>query len=247
MTELQDKVVFITGGGKGIGRAVALAFARAGCDVAICGREPEPLEATAREIEAAGRRALAVTADVSTEKDVERAVQEILEAFAHIDILVNNAGRYLIKPFAELTAAEWDSVLGTNLRGMFLVCKAVVPGMIARGAGHIFNFASAGGRMPMKEATAYCASKYGVGGFSKTLARELKPHGIKLQIVYPYFVASHGEVDWTTEDPKLTKWLRPEDVAAVLVENTRRPHRVLLEDLVVEPAMAGKPAVEKRR
>jgi len=243
MAELQDKVVFVTGGGKGIGRAVALAFAQAGCDVAICGREREALEATAREIEAAGRRALAVTADVSRETDVERAVQEIVGAFGHIDILVNNAGQYLVKPFAALTADEWDSVLGTNLRGTFLVCKAVVPGMVARGSGHIFNFASVGGRTPMKEATAYCASKYGVVGFSKTLARELKPHGVKLQIVYPYFVASHGEVDWATEDPKLTKWLRPEDVAAVLVENARRPHRVLIEDLVFEPAFAGKSAV----
>jgi len=241
MTELQDKVVVVTGGGKGIGRAVALAFARAACNVAICGREREALDATAREIEAAGRRALAVTADISSEKDVERAVQQILGAFGRIDILVNNAGQYLVKPFAELTVAEWDSVLGTNLRGTFLVCKAVVPAMIARGAGHIFNFASVGGRMPMKEATAYGASKYAVVGFSKTLARELKPHGIKLQIVYPYFVASHGEVDWTTEDPKLTKWLKPEDVAAVLVENARRPYRVLIEDLVFEPAF------EKRR
>jgi len=237
MAELEDNVAFVTGGGKGIGRAVALAFAEAGADVAVCGREQGPLDETAREIEAAGRRALAVVADVSQEKAVNRAVARILDTFERIDILVNNAGQYLTKAFTELTAADWDRIHGTNLRGMFLVCKAVVPGMIERRSGHIFNIASVGGRMPMKRATAYCASKYGVVGFSKALARELKPHGIKLQIVYPYRVDSRGQVDWAAEDAKRTQWLKPEDVAAVLVENARRPHRVLVEDLVFEPAV----------
>jgi 3-oxoacyl-[acyl-carrier protein] reductase len=237
MAELQDKVVFVTGGGKGIGRAVALAFARAGCDVAVCGRDRQALEATAGEIEAAERRALTVTADVSHEEAVNGAVALVLETFGRVDILVNNAGEYLTKPFIELSVADWDRIHGVNLRGTFLVCKAVVPGMIERGAGHIFNVASVGARMPMKHATAYCASKYGVLGFSKALARELKPHGIKLQIVYPYRVDSRGRVDWAAEDPKLTQWIKPEELAAVLVENARRPHRVLIEDLVFEPAV----------
>jgi NAD(P)-dependent dehydrogenase (short-subunit alcohol dehydrogenase family) len=240
MADLTDKTVFVTGGGKGIGRAIALAFAQAGCDVAICGRDADALDAAAREIEAAGRRALALPADVSQETDVRRAVGQVLEVFGRIDILVNNAGQFLTKPFEEMTTDEWDRIVGVNLRGAFLVCKAVVPAMIERGAGHIFVIASVGGRRPMKHATAYCASKYGVVGFSKTLARELKPHGIKLQIAYPYRVASHGEVDWAAEDPKLTKWITPEELAAVLVENARRPHRVLVEDLVFEPAVEGR-------
>ena len=240
MTELAGRTTFVTGGGKGIGRAVALAFAEAGADVAVCGRDAGALEAVAREVLAVGRKALAVTADVSRQPDVERAVGLVLETFGRIDILVNNAGQYLTGPFAELTAADWDRILGTNLRGMFLVCKAVVPAMIERRAGHIFNIASVGGRMPMKHATAYCASKYGVVGFSKALARELKPHGIKLQIAYPYHVDSHGRVDWAAEDPARTKWITPEEFAAVLVENARRPHRVLIEDLVFEPAVEGR-------
>ncbi len=237
MTDLSDRITFVTGGGKGIGRAIALAFARAGTHVAICGRDRDALEATAREIEATGRRALAVTADISREDDVECAVARVLETFGRIDILVNNAGQYLETPFTEVTVADWDRIHGVNLRGMFLVCKAVVPAMIERRSGHIFNIASVGGRMPMKHATAYCASKYGVVGFSKALARELKAYGIKLQIAYPYRVVSHNQVDWDAEDPKLTKWLKPEDFAAVLVENARRPHRVLIEDLVFEPVI----------
>lgn len=237
MADLTGKSVFITGGGKGIGRAIALAFAQAGADVAICGRDLEALNATAREIEAAGRRALAVRADVADEDQVNAAVAQVLDAFGAIGVLVNNAGEFLLKELIETTADEWDRVVGTNLRGTFLVCKAVVPHMIERGAGHIFNVSSLGGRRPMKHATAYCASKYGVVGFSKALARELKPHGIKLQIVYPYYVASHGEVDWSAEDPKLTQWIKPEELAAVVVENARRPHRVLIEDLVFEPAV----------
>ncbi len=239
MADLTDKTVFVTGGGKGIGRAVALAFTQAGCDVAICGRDADALDATAREIEAAGRKALAVPADVSQEADVNRAVAQVVETFGRIDILVNNAGQFLTKPFEELTTDEWDRIVGVNLRGAFLVCKAVVPAMIERGAGHIFTIASVGARRPMKHATAYCASKYGVVGFSKALARELKPHGVKVQIAYPYQVASHGEVDWAAEDPRLTKWITPEEFAAVLVENARRPHRVLVEDIVFEPAVEG--------
>jgi NAD(P)-dependent dehydrogenase (short-subunit alcohol dehydrogenase family) len=237
MGELTDRIVFVTGGGKGIGRAVALAFARAGSDVAICGRDADALEATAREIEAAGRRAFAVPADVSDEAQVNAAVAGILEAFGRIDILVNNAGQFLTKPFTELTAGEWDGLHGVNLRGTFLVCKAVVPHMIERGAGHIFNIASVGGRRPMKHATAYCASKYGVVGFSKALARELKPHGIKLQIVYPYRVAARGDADDRAEEAALASSISPEEFAAVLVENARRPRRVLIEDLVFEPAV----------
>jgi len=237
MTDLTGKSVFITGGGKGIGRALALAFAQAGADVAICGRDESALESTAREIETAGRRALAVRADVADEGQVNAAVTQVVGAFGAIDVLVNNAGDYLLKPFVELTAGEWDRILDTNLRGTFLVCRAVVPHMIERGSGHIFNISSLGGRRPMKRATAYCASKYGVVGFSKALARELKPHGIKLQIAYPYHVDSHGEVDWSAEDPKLTQWITPEEFAAVIVENARRPHRVLIEDLMFEPAV----------
>ncbi|MBN1917368.1 MAG: SDR family oxidoreductase [Verrucomicrobia bacterium] len=237
MTDLTGRVVFITGGGKGIGRALALAFARAGADVAICGRDTGALKETARETEATGRRALAVRADVADEAQVNAAVAQVLDAFGSIDVLINNAGEFLLKEFVELTAEEWDRVLGTNLRGMFLVCKTVVAHMIERGSGHIFNVSSLGGRRPLKRATAYCASKYGVVGFSKALARELKPHGIKLQIVYPYFVDSHGEVDWSAEDPKLTQWITPEEIAAVVVENACRPHRVLIEDLVFEPAV----------
>jgi 3-oxoacyl-[acyl-carrier protein] reductase len=240
MTDLTDRTVFITGGGKGIGRAVALAFAQAGADVAICGRDAAALEATGREIEAAGRRALAVHADVSDEGQVNAAVAQVIGAFGAIDILVNNAGRFLVKPFVELTAEDWDRVHAVNLRGMFLVCKAVVGHMIERGSGHIFNVSSVGGRRPMKQATAYCASKYGVVGFSKALARELKPHGIKVQIVYPYMVDSAGRVDWTVEDPRRTKWITPEELAGVIVENARRPHRVLVEDIVFEPAIDDK-------
>jgi 3-oxoacyl-[acyl-carrier protein] reductase len=234
MTDLTGKRVFITGGGKGIGRAIALAFARAGADIAVCARDRAALDSTAHEIEAAGRRALAVAADVADEAAVNRAVESALDALGGIDVLVNNAGQYLVKPFTELTAGDWDRIYGVNLRGTFLVCKAVVPHMIERGSGHIFNIASIGGRRPMKHATAYCASKYGVVGFSKALARELKPHGIKLQIAYPYYVVSRDQVDWRAEDEKMTAWLTPEDFADVIVENARRPHRVLIEDLVFD-------------
>ena len=231
MSELRDRAVFVTGGGKGIGRAVALAFAEAGCDVAVCGRDAEALDATAREIEALGRRALAVRADVSSEDDVNAAVARVLDTFGHIDILVNNAGAFLTKPFVEVSAADWDHILGVNLRGTFLVCKAVVPGMIERGSGHIFTIASVGALKPLKNAAAYCASKAGVAGFSKALARELKPHSIKVQIAYPYRVVSAQAPEGVPATA-----ITFEEFAAVLVENARRPHRVLLEDLIFGPA-----------
>jgi meso-butanediol dehydrogenase/(S,S)-butanediol dehydrogenase/diacetyl reductase len=244
MTDLTDSVVFVTGGGKGIGRAVALAFARAGADVAVCGRDTGALDETACAIEALGRRALAVPADVTDEYQVNGAVAHVVDTFSRIDVLVNNAGRFLVKPFVETTAEDWDAVHAVNVRGMFLVCRAVVPYMIERGSGHIFNVSSVGGRRAMKHATAYCASKHGVVGFSRALARELKPHGIKVQIVYPYMVDSAGRVDWAAEDPKRTKWITPEEFAAVIVENARRPYRVLVEEIVFEPTIDTKGAGE---
>ena len=199
----------VTGAGRGIGRAIALAFARAGADVACLARTGKELDETAALVRKEGRKALAVPADVSSEADVSRAAEAVLAAFGRVDILVNNAGVFVYKPFADLTSQDFDRTLAVNLRGTFLCCKAFAPGMAARGAGRILNVASIHGRVGDANVTAQCASKFGVIGLTESLARELKPRGVAVNAICP------GSVD-PGADPKrppLERKLLPGDVA----------------------------------
>jgi 3-oxoacyl-[acyl-carrier protein] reductase len=193
---LQGKVGLVTGGGSGIGRGIALAFAKEGADVGVLDVNPETAAQTAKEAEAFGVRARAIQADVANREEVERAVQGLIGAFGKIDILVNNAGispkRQGQKvPVVEMDPAEWERVISINLGGTFLCSRAVLPGMIQRKYGKIINISSVAGKTGGFAGGAhYASSKAGILGLTKAIAREVAAYGINVNAVIPSRIES---------------------------------------------------------
>jgi 3-oxoacyl-[acyl-carrier protein] reductase len=202
-SELAGKVALVTGGGRGIGRGVALELAHAGARVAVAARTREQVEATAAET--AG---VAIEADVSNRSDVERMVAQAEEELGPLDVLVNNAGIALWEGSAwELEPEEWWHVFEVNVLGVYLCCRTVIPGMIARGGGRIVNVASGAAYLPGSTSTAYSASKAAVHRFSETLAAQLQPHGIPVFSISPGLVRTEMTSDTFGDD---APWTPPE-------------------------------------
>ncbi|MBI3063139.1 MAG: SDR family oxidoreductase [Deltaproteobacteria bacterium] len=207
--KLKDKVALITGGGRGIGKAVALAYGREGARLAICARTKAEIEEAAKEISALGAECLAVVCDVSLEESVAKMVQEVQGKFGRIDVLINNAGVMTRPaPLVELEVKKWDYTISVNLRGPFLVTKALLPLMMRQKSGSIINVSSSIGRGAYANFAAYAASKWGVEGLTQTLAAEVSPHNIRVNSVEPGYVAT-----------KLTGYhgSRPDSVTEVFV------------------------------
>ena len=202
LNRLAGRTALITGGNTGIGRAVALAYAAEGADVAVMyvAREDDAKSLVA-EIEALGRRAMAVRADVTLETEVDAAFAKVIAGFGHLDVLVNNAGIQRPQPITEMSVADWDRMMGVHLRGQFLCSRAAARHMQARKRGWIINLCSQLGYIGRENYTAYSAAKGGVIAFTRALAKEMAPYGVLVNGVSP------GLVD-TGFDPL------PEDVKA---------------------------------
>ena len=186
---MTDKVALITGGRVGIGRALALAFAEAGADVAICSRTDENgLEAVANEIRKLGQRALAIKADVSRKADVENMVKKTVAELGDIDILINNAGIFVQCPLLEIEEEVWDEVIDINLNGCYLCSQAVGRLMIEREKGNIINMASTDRFKALPSEGAYCISKVGVVMLTRLFARELGKYNIRVNAIAPWVV-----------------------------------------------------------
>lgn len=203
--DLEGRVALVTGGGRGIGRGIALELDGAGARVAVSARTREQVESTAAEI-----GGLSIQADVSERADVERMVAQTEEELGPLDLLVNNAGIAIWEDAAwELDPEEWWHVLEVNVLGAYLGCRAVIPGMIARGGGRIVNVASGAAYLPGSTSTAYSASKAAVHRFSETLARQLEPHGIPVFSISPGLVRTEMIGDSFGDD---APWTPPEQI-----------------------------------
>jgi 3-oxoacyl-[acyl-carrier protein] reductase len=184
--KLAGKVAIVTGGGRGIGRAVALSFAREGAAVVVTARTGSEIDKVAHGVQQLGHKALAIQADVSNEDDVASIVKRTLESFGRIDILVNNAATNLPnRNVVELTLDEWSHVLAVNLTGAFLCSKAVLPTMIEQHSGKIINISSRGGRRGGAGRSPYRATKAALINFTECLAAEVQEHGIDVNAVCP--------------------------------------------------------------
>jgi 2-hydroxycyclohexanecarboxyl-CoA dehydrogenase len=185
ITRLKDKVAIVTGAAQGIGRAIAMRLAQEGAKVAVADIQETVAATTAEEIRASGGQAIAVALDVTSLEQATAAVQKVERDLGPIDILVNNAGWDKVEPFVENTPQTWDRVIGINFRGPLNCCKAVIPGMQARGHGKIITISSDAGRVGSMGEAVYAGCKAGLIGFSKTLARELARNNINVNVVCP--------------------------------------------------------------
>lgn len=189
--KLKDKVAMITGGARGIGKAIALAYAREGARLAICARTESEINDTVQEIQKLKAEGKGWTCDVSVEDSVKDFVGDVIKEFGRIDVLVNNAGVMTRPvPITELEVKKWDYTIAVNLRGPFLVTKSVLPAMIKQKSGSIINVSSMIGRGAYANFIAYATSKWGVEGFTQTLAAEARSSNIRVNSVEPGYVAT---------------------------------------------------------
>jgi 3-oxoacyl-[acyl-carrier protein] reductase len=218
---LNDSVALVTGSGRGIGRAIALELAAAGAKVVVnyAGRA-DKAEETVRLIREIGGDSLAVQADVSRAEDVERLLQTVLEHFGKVDILVNNAGITRDSLLLRMKEADWDAVLATNLKGVFLCTKAVSKGMLKQRSGAIVNISSVVGLAGNAGQANYAAAKAGIVGFSKSVAKEFASRGIRVNVVAPGYIMtdmtetlSEGVQNEILREIPLGRLGKPEDVA----------------------------------
>lgn len=220
---LQDKKVLVTGASRGIGRAIALEFARLGADVAVnyAGSAAKANEVV-DEIKALGRDAIAIQCDVSNSESVSEMVKETIDHFGRLDVLVNNAGITRDNLLMRMKESEWDDVLNTNLKGVFLCTKAVTRQMMKQRSGRIINMASIVGVSGNAGQANYVAAKAGVIGLTKTAAKELAPRGITVNAIAPGFISTDMTDELTDEIQKsmlqqipLARFGDPKDIAAV--------------------------------
>jgi NAD(P)-dependent dehydrogenase (short-subunit alcohol dehydrogenase family) len=184
--QLSEKIAVITGGGRGMGAAIAHKLAALGATAVICGRDPSRLEETAHQIRASGSRCEAVVCDVRDWVSVAALAGRVEQTFRRLDILVNNAGVGGFRgPLHTMPPENWDLIFNTNLRGVFYTIRAFAPMMIAAGGGHIVNISSLAGKNPLPNAAAYGSSKWGLNGLSYSVAEELRGHGIRVSVICP--------------------------------------------------------------
>jgi short-subunit dehydrogenase len=231
---LRGEVALVSGGSRGIGHAVAQALAREGAAVALLARRADPLARAAEGIAAAGGRALAVAADASHEGQVAGALATVEARLGSVGILVTAQGTGAFGPVEASRAEDWDAMMAGNLRATYLLCRAVLPGMLAAGRGTIVNVVSLAAVRPIPGCAAYTASKAGALGFTRVLAEEVRGRGVRVAALCP------GAVDtpfWDTipSPPDRRRMLRPESVAEAAVLVATQPPEALVEEIVLAP------------
>jgi NAD(P)-dependent dehydrogenase (short-subunit alcohol dehydrogenase family) len=232
--ELTGQVALVTGASRGIGRAIALALAAAGLDLGLAARGQEALQAVAGEVRALGCRCVAVATDVGEPAEVDRLVTRVLAELGRVDILVNNAGVGARGTVEESAVEDWQRVLATNLTGPYLCSRAVLPAMRRQGGGAIVNISSGAGKTGYAGMAAYCASKFGLMGFTEALAAEVGDLGIKVSTICPGTTVT----EFGGRPPKRqagVKVLLPEDVASAVVYLLRQSPQAWTSEMTLWP------------
>ena len=228
---LAGKVALVTGASRGIGRAIALRLAGMGASVAICGRDKSALASVHRDLEKVSARVYSQIADVTRTADIAEFVAKSEGALGPISILVNNAGIGIFGPIQQRTEQEFDQILDTNLKSVFLVCRAVIPGMIRQNSGDIVNISSLAGRNAFAGGAIYCASKWGLQGLTACMAEDLREFGIRVSAVLPGSVAT--EFGARVKDPG--KALAPEDVAHAVAALLTQSKQSFMSEIQLRP------------
>ncbi|HEX8659108.1 MAG TPA: 3-ketoacyl-ACP reductase [Hymenobacter sp.] len=230
MESLQGKTALVTGAGKGIGRAVALALAAEGVKVGLVARTAADLQVLAAEIVSAGGTAATAVADVADRTAVNLAVASIQQELGPVDILINNAGIGTFGKFLELEPEQWEHIIQVNLMGTYYVTRAVLPGMIARQTGDIINISSTAGQRGAAVTSAYSASKFAVLGLTESLMQEVRKHNIRVSALTPSTVATPLALENKLTDGNPDKVMQPEDLAEFIVAQLKLNRRIFIKE-----------------
>jgi len=230
---LAGKTALVTGGGRGIGAAIARSLASLGATAIVCGRTKSHIDATARQIKTSGGQSEAIVCDVSDWNSVAALAAEVQQRFGKLDVLVNNAGiGGFGGPLHQLPLEKWDDILNTNLRGVFYTIRAFVPLLVAAGSGHIVNISSIAGKNALPNGAAYSASKWGLNGLSYSVAEELRAQKIRVSVVCPG--STHTELS-PHEGKSSEKMLQPDDIAHVVEMLVTQNAQSFASEIVIRP------------
>jgi 3-oxoacyl-[acyl-carrier protein] reductase len=237
--ELNGKVAIITGGTKGIGRAIAEAFIDEDVNVSICARREDELHDAVSDLNARGKgQATGTVCDVRIYDDTKALFDHTVETFGGVDILINNAGVGIFTTVENMSPEDFRAVLETNVFGVFYCCHQAIPLMKKRGGGYIINISSLAGANPHPQMAAYNASKFGLNGFSEALMQEVRHDGIKVSYIMPGSV--NTEFGGDEPDPSKSWQLQPQDVASVMMDLLHHPDRALVSRVEMRPSRPPK-------
>jgi NAD(P)-dependent dehydrogenase (short-subunit alcohol dehydrogenase family) len=233
MKEITNKVAVVTGAGRGIGRAVAIELARMGARVAVASRNESELQETAR---LAGSASVVPT-DVRNKAEVHRLLEYAASQLGPIDILVNAAGIGVAGPVVGFSDADYDAVLDTNLKSIFQASRCVLPSMIERGTGHIINIASIAGKVGSANLAVYCASKFGVVGFTQALAEEVRQYGIRVSLICPGSTDTSFLGSSSKSSKSRDRMLSPSDIAHAVRMLVTQEANSFISEVIIRPTM----------
>jgi 3-oxoacyl-[acyl-carrier protein] reductase len=233
VNNLDGKVALVTGAGRGIGKAISLSLAQAGCRVVLAARTRQQIEAVQEEIRAKNGHALAVPTDLTLDEDIERLVETSRTNWETVDVLINNAGWGKRAPVAAASITDWDRTFRLNLRAPMMLAKALVPNMIAKREGAVINIGSVSGKSGEANGAAYSASKFGLIGFTQSLYEEVREHGIKVAVILPGFV----DTPLIPPNRQLdrSKMIQAEDIAQTVIFVLTSPATCCPVEITVRP------------
>ena len=229
MENIKNKIAIITGGGRGLGKATAIALAKEGVHVGITGRNEKILQDTVKELQELGIKAAYACFDVTDKVKVQTELKQLIATLGGVDILVNNAGIAEFGKFNEMSADRWEEILLTNVMGIYNVTREVLPLLIEKNEGDIINVASTAGLNGNPGTSAYSASKFAVIGLSESLMKEVRKNNIRVCTLTPSTIASDMSVELGLTDGNPDSVLQPEDFAALIIATLRLPRRALLK------------------
>ncbi len=230
MSNLKNKKAIITGGGKGLGKATALAFAKEGIDIAITGRNEKNLKETVSELETFGVKAIYSVFDVGNYEEVKSSIKSIIDTLGSVDILVNNAGIAVIGSFNDMEVSQWSQIIQTNVMGMYYVTKEVLPHLINKNEGDIINVSSTAGLTGNANISAYSASKFAVIGMSESLMKEVRKNNIRVNTLTPSTIESDMTIELGIANKNShDSVLQPEDFAELILAGLKLPRRAMLK------------------